>query len=121
MPSTSRVPPSLCPSCGSRIQQNEIQLSGVFRCPSCGQSLRVSTFWSRRIVLASEVLAGLISYGLGVRGHALGLAILFGFIPIGVVLTSLARRFDAPKLKPSDAYALNVNRRRVRGAGLNKV
>src|SRR5260370_2630316 len=106
MPSTSRVPPSLCPSCGSRIQQKEIQLSGVFRCPSCGQSLRVSTFWSRRIVLASEVLAGLISYGFGIRGPALGLAILFRFIPIGVVLPSLPTPFFPPKFQPNHTSSL---------------
>src|SRR5207245_10255429 len=112
---SKQLPPSSCPSCGAMIQQKDIDLASTFGCPSCAQSLRASPFYSQRIIAASEVLAGLISYALGLRGVALASAVLLGFFPVSVVLISVARRFDAPKLRPSDAYSLNLNGRCRRG------
>ena len=113
MATASTFVPSSCPTCRAIIQGKDVDLANTFRCPSCGQSLRASQFYKRRIVLASEVLAGLIAYGLGARGVVLSSAILLGFVPIGMILRPLARRFDAPKLNPSDDYSLNLSSRKT--------
>jgi uncharacterized C2H2 Zn-finger protein len=106
---------SRCPACSAMIRREEIDLSAPFRCPSCDQSLRVSSFYVRRIATASFVLAGLITYGLGARGPILGLALWLVVLPIHKLLNSLAAKFEPPKLLLSDDYSLNLNIRRGRG------
>jgi hypothetical protein len=105
------LPRSRCPACSAMIRQEEIDLSAPFRCPSCDQSLRVSSFYVRRIAAASFVLAGLITYGLGARGPILGLAMWLVVLLIHRFLKSLAAKFEPPKLLLSNDYSLNLNSR----------
>src|ERR1700686_316025 len=100
---------SSCPSCPEMIRRQTIDLSAPFKCPSCGQSLSASSFYSRRLVLAGEVLAGLISYLLGARGAVLLFAYLLAFVPLFIALVFLAKFFDPPKLRLSDDYSLNLS------------
>ena len=103
------LPRSRCPACSAMIGQEQIDFSSPFRCLFCGQSLRVSSFYARRIVAASFALAGLITYGLGARGAILSVAMWLAFLPICKFLNSLAAKFDSPKLLLSDDYSLNLN------------
>jgi hypothetical protein len=71
----------------------------------------VSSFYSRRIYIASVVLAGLVSYALGARRGVFVIAVLLGTLPFFFVIFLFARFFDPPKLERSDDYSLDLNRR----------
>jgi hypothetical protein len=111
MPLIDYAPSSQCPVCATAIRHKQLGWGRSFRCPSCGCSLRISFFYRLRIALASGVLVGLVSYALGARQLVWTLACLLGLFPVVVLVTALAMLFDAPKLKLSDDYSLDLNKR----------
>ena len=97
------------------IKRQEISFSTPFNCPYCRQSLKVTSFYFRRFLLASYLLAALVSYGLGARGYAFVFAFAVATFLILFILIHLGRFFDPPKLQLSDDYSLNLSSRGGRG------
>jgi uncharacterized paraquat-inducible protein A len=67
MPDSRRLNPpktyshrTLCPGCKGPVSLEEIRVAGTFRCPDCGQLLRVTTRYQRGFALVNIFLALLI-------------------------------------------------------------
>jgi hypothetical protein len=84
--------PIRCPQCGHEICRASIRPSG-FQCPWCGESLRVDTRYAVPIGYVSLILAGCLSYLLGISGYMFLLSTIVTSVPIFLFGALLNRWF----------------------------
>lgn len=81
-----------------------------FKCPNCDVEVAVPGWFSRGLSLSAMSIATLMAYELGLRDFAFLMFVGIGFFPVGVVLSSLIRRFWLVRLRLSDSVALNLTK-----------
>ena len=96
-----------CPACSTRLSWKDISFAQPFRCPECQRDLRVSTLYPRVIVWVSLLIAGLSAYIVGLRDFFWLIVLFLGFLPIGVIVSSVIRRMFPPKIHIATTAALN--------------
>lgn len=77
---------------------------GGFRCPGCGQQLRIDTRYAMPTLAASILLAALVSYVAGFRGLAVFFATTFLWIPVYIVGAVVTSHFGPRLVKHTPKY-----------------
>src|SRR4051794_23877133 len=82
-----------CPACQSRLSWPEVSVDTPFKCPNCEAEVAVPGWFNRGVTWSAMVIAGVMAYEFGLRDFAFLMRVGIGFIPAGVVLSSVIRRF----------------------------
>jgi len=64
----------------------------------------------RGVTWSAMVIAGVMAYEFGLRDFAFLMCVGIGFIPAGVVLSSVIRRFLLVRLRLTDSMSLNLTK-----------
>ncbi len=108
MPVDPSIAPLRCPECGQRLSWADVPLSGAFQCPACLQSISVPKMYTRSIHWASNILAVLLPYLLGMRDGGLVLAYLLGVFPLKFLLLYAVTRTIPPTLQLDSDQAFKL-------------
>jgi hypothetical protein len=92
-----------CRLCKSNFHYKHVDLEMPFRCPLCGQWLRVAhSYWYKLSgALAAMVISGLTCFKVGSRGANLVLYTLLLTIPAMFIVVFWRMHFAPPTLEPS--------------------
>lgn len=71
-----------CPKCDASIDSQKVSVGSSFHCEFCSESLIVRSPYGNLLMGTSVLLAGLLSFGFGMRGLRLAAAVFLGWIPI---------------------------------------
>jgi hypothetical protein len=79
-----------------------------FRCPTCDAEVTVPEWYKRGLTWSAMAIAGVMAYQFGLRDLVFLMFIGAAFFPVGVVLSSVIRRFWLVRLRLSDSVSLNL-------------
>ena len=78
--------PVTCLGCGGEVSWRHVTVHTQFACPNCGQALHLRNNYFRVLILFAIIVAGLLSYAVGVRGDALLPVVFIAMWPMEFVL-----------------------------------
>ena len=79
-----------------------------FKCPNCDVEVAVPGWFHRGLGFSAIAIAGLMAYQFGLRDLVFLTFVGVAFFPVGVVLSSVIRRFWLVRLRLSDSVSLNL-------------
>jgi hypothetical protein len=91
----------ICPLCHSTFDINDVDLQFPFRCPRCNEYLCLANPRAYHMISmwCALILAGLVSYALGIKGPYLVFGVCLGVIPVLAIIVFWTRYFLPPKLQ----------------------
>lgn len=88
-----------CPACGTKQLWETARFGRTFLCVSCHEELSIPDFYTKRILIASALVALLFLLAIGQRGiSVLFIAALICF-PVSIVVGSIIRHVWPPVLQ----------------------
>ena len=87
-----------CPECHARIGWN-IASAREFLCPKCHQGLVLRKAYFRVVIVVSQIVAGLLAYGFGLRRDNLIWGVLVGMFPVYIILINITTTLFPPDLE----------------------
>lgn len=101
-------PGLICPSCALSIPWKEISFDIPFRCPACDVNVCMPPWYNRAVAWGGMAIAGMIAYLLALEFDVGVLFTCVAFIPVGVVVSILLRRYCPIKLRLSDSPSMDL-------------
>ena len=99
-----------CPACQSRLLWTEVSVDTPFKCSTCEVEVTVPDWYKRGVTWSAMTIAGMMAYQFGLRDLIFLLFIGIAFIPVGVVLSIVIRRFWLVRHRLTDSVSLNLTR-----------
>jgi hypothetical protein len=99
-----------CPACHARLLWTEVSVDTPFKCPHCDKEVAVPAWFHRGLTWSAMAIAGVMAYQFGLRDLVFLLFIGIAFIPVGVVLSIVIRRFWLVRLRLTESVSLNLTR-----------
>lgn len=87
-----------CPACGLRLNPHAVSVK-PFRCPGCGEQLRVTLKFTWPVAAASILITWITADLLGVQGVPLLLAAFLGWIPLWFLIRVAVNLLVPPKIE----------------------
>jgi hypothetical protein len=100
-----------CPACGTQLSWKDVELAAPFTCPACRRSLRVSALYSQTLMALSILVAGFLTYRIGLRGLVWMLSVLALSLALDVLFVLIGRSVLRPTLRLSDHQGLDLGGR----------
>lgn len=93
-----------CPACGAAISWRRSLGRGVFICPACRTTSRISGAYTTALTVVSVAVAGLLAYALGGTPTMILWSAIIGAFPLHVLLGIVTQQIIAPTLVPTGEF-----------------
>ena len=89
-----------CPVCGAEFHISNVDFASPFRCPVCGNWLRVPRYYPVIGIWTALFISAFLCFEFGARGVSLFWGTLLTWIPVFMMVIFWSRHFAPPKLTP---------------------